>query len=127
MTRPNQTHREVQVSGSFVCSHCRRVVAQNAYGTDHRNHCPYCLWSKHLDQTPGDRKCACQGEMEPIAIWVRQDGEWAIVHRCDRCSSLRSNRIAGDDDPTALLRLAARPLAFPAFPLDCVAVDSGKP
>jgi hypothetical protein len=56
--------------------------------------------------------------MEPIAIWVRPDGEWAIVHRCSRCSTLRTNRIAGDDDPTLLAQLAARPLTYPAFPLD---------
>jgi ribosome biogenesis GTPase len=55
--------------------------------------------------------------MEPIAIWVRPDGEWAIVHRCQRCSTFRSNRIAGDDDPTMLLCLAKRPLDHPAFPI----------
>lgn len=55
--------------------------------------------------------------MEPIAIAVRQDGEWAIVHRCSGCDTLRTNRIAGDDHELALLGLALRPIASPAFPL----------
>lgn len=56
--------------------------------------------------------------MEPIAIEVRRDGEWAIVHRCNGCGVLKTNRIAGDDFETALLGLALRPIASPAFPLD---------
>lgn len=55
--------------------------------------------------------------MEPIAIEVRQDGEWAIVHRCSGCGTLRTNRIAGDDRELSLLSLALRPIASPAFPL----------
>jgi len=56
--------------------------------------------------------------MEPIALWVRHDGEWAIIHRCRECGVLRTNRIAGDDDALALMSLAVRPLARPPFPLD---------
>lgn len=56
--------------------------------------------------------------MEPVAIEVRATGEWAIVHRCTGCGILRTNRIAGDDQELALLGLALRPIANPAFPLD---------
>ena len=56
--------------------------------------------------------------MEPIAVWVRPDGEWAIVHRCCQCSAVRTNRIAGDDNALTLISLALRPLAQPPFPLD---------
>lgn len=55
--------------------------------------------------------------MEAIAVWVKRDGEWAIVHRCDRCGQIRSNRIAGDDDAWVLMALAAKPLAQPPFPV----------
>jgi hypothetical protein len=55
--------------------------------------------------------------MEPIAIAVRGEGEWCIVHRCVSCGQLRTNRIAGDDSERSLLGLALRPLASPAFPL----------
>lgn len=56
--------------------------------------------------------------MEPIGIEVRGDGEWALIHRCAGCGVLRTNRIAGDDSERALLALALRPIARPAFPLD---------
>ena len=56
--------------------------------------------------------------MEPIGIEVRATGEWAIIHRCAGCAVLRTNRIAGDDAERALLALALRPIARPAFPLD---------
>jgi hypothetical protein len=62
--------------------------------------------------------------MEPIAIEVRRDGEWALVHRCTACAAMRVNRIAGDDHELSLLALALRPLAHPAFPLDTI---SGAP
>jgi RNHCP domain len=69
----------------------------------------------------GDRRSGCRSPMEPIALWVRPDGEWAVVHRCTRCRFVRTNRIAGDDSELALLSLAMRPLARPAFPLDRLA------
>lgn len=61
---------------------------------------------------------SCAQAMEPIAIEVRRDGEWALVHRCTGCGEIRVNRIAGDDDERSLLALALRPIANPAFPLD---------
>jgi hypothetical protein len=91
----------------------------DAPGTAHRNHCPTCLWSRHLDDgTPGDRAADCGASMEPIAISVRGDGEWVLVHRCTHCDEVHLNRSAGDDNPLALVRLAVRPIAQPPFPLD---------
>jgi hypothetical protein len=90
-----------------------------APGTKHRNHCPSCLWSRHVDDhVPGDRAAECAGSMEPIAICVRDGGEWALIHRCGGFSTVRLNRIAGDDNPLMLMRLAVRPLAQPPFPLE---------
>ncbi len=56
--------------------------------------------------------------MEPITVWAKPDGEWAVVHRCGGCGTLRANRIAGDDNEGLLLALALKPLARPAFPVD---------
>jgi hypothetical protein len=109
--------REGAAPETFRCARCGDIVSTSAFGTQHRNHCPRCLWSLHVDVRPGDRASDCGGRMEPIAIWVRDD-EWVIVHRCQRCEELRPNRIAGDDSPVALLALGARPLANPPFPLD---------
>ena len=118
MSRDQRSYRYRNDEDDFVCRHCRRGVNAESYGTRHRNHCPHCLWSLHLDNSPGDRSSACDGEMEPIGIWVRPDGEWAVIHRCRSCGTLRTNRVAGDDSPWAMMSLAARPLAQPPFPLD---------
>lgn len=56
--------------------------------------------------------------MEPIAIAVRGDGEWLVVHRCRSCGRLNLNRSAGDDNPLLLVRLAVRPLVQAPFPLE---------
>ncbi|MDP6381459.1 MAG: RNHCP domain-containing protein, partial [Phycisphaerae bacterium] len=100
------------------CVYCHQRVEQEAVGTAHRNHCPRCLWSVHLDKRPGDRASRCGGMMEPVAVSVRKRGEWVLIHRCRKCGALNANRIAGDDNELALLSLAVRPLAQPPFPLD---------
>ena len=56
--------------------------------------------------------------MEPIAVWVRKHGEWAILHRCRICGWISSNRVAADDNPMKLMSIAMRPLASPPFPLE---------
>lgn len=101
----------------FTCKVCGNLVTPDGAGTEHRNHCPHCLRSLHLDDIPGDRAAGCGGVMDPIGVWVRKGGEWAIIHRCRRCGHLSSNRTAADDNPVALLSLAAKPLASPPFPL----------
>ena len=70
-----------------------------------------------MDEEAGDRSSSCRGEMEPIAIVSREDGDWSILHRCKRCGKLNLNRALADDNPVLLTSLAARPLAFPPFPL----------
>lgn len=56
--------------------------------------------------------------MEPVSVWVRPGGDWAVIHRCRKCGALHSNRIAGDDNELALVSLAVRAFAQPAFPLE---------
>ena len=70
-----------------------------------------------LDTLPQEMY-ACGGIMEPVAVWVRKGGEWAIIHRCKRCGKLSSNRVAADDNPMKLMSIAMRPLCSPPFPLD---------
>lgn len=81
---------------TFVCKVCGKTVVPAGAGSAHRNHCPYCLSSQHLDNEPGDRAADCGGVMEPIAVWVRKNGEWAIIHRCRVCGTL---------SPTVLQRM----------------------
>ena len=56
--------------------------------------------------------------MESIAVWVRKNGEWAIIHRCRICRALSSNRIAADDNPMKLMSLAMKPVSTLPFPLE---------
>jgi hypothetical protein len=56
--------------------------------------------------------------MEPIAVWARPGGDWAIIHRCRKCGELESNRIAGDDNELALISLAVKAISAPPFPLE---------
>lgn len=102
----------------FTCKNCGRLVTPNDAGTQHRNHCPNCLCSKHVDNEPGDRESECGGLMEPIAVWVRRGGEWALIHRCRVCGALSSNRTAADDNPIKLLSIALKPIAEPPFPIE---------
>ncbi|MEU5048884.1 RNHCP domain-containing protein [Streptomyces sp. NPDC021096] len=101
----------------FRCAGCRLDVPLTAPGTAHRNHCPNCLTSLHVDRrVPGDRAASCRGRMEALSLSVRPDGEWLIIHQCLPCGELSANRIAGDDNALALMRLALRPLRDTAVP-----------
>jgi hypothetical protein len=108
-------------SNTFRCGRCRLDVSMGAPGTAFRNHCPNCLWSRHLDRSPGDRAADCGSLMEPIAITVRGDGEWVLVHRCTGCDIVHLNRTTSDDNPLLLLRLAVKPLVQAPFPLERIA------
>ncbi|MFJ6771587.1 RNHCP domain-containing protein [Kitasatospora sp. NPDC091257] len=96
---------------AFRCVDCRLDVPVDAPGSAHRNHCPNCLASRHVDgRTPGDRAADCGGRMTALSLSVRADGEWMIIHQCLSCGELSANRIAGDDNALTLVRLALRPL-----------------
>jgi len=85
----------------FVCEHCGAAVK----GTGYTNHCPRCLWSKHVDLNPGDRAASCGGPMQPLRV---EGGtpEYVIVHRCVTCGIERRVRAASGDSPDALIALA---------------------
>jgi hypothetical protein len=93
-------------SDEFRCRHCRTFVGPLPSGGRHRNHCPYCLYSRHVDgRTPGDRASDCGASMAPTGTFLRRNGEHVLVHRCDGCGVERHNRIAADDDFVLVLRL----------------------
>lgn len=84
----------------FTCEKCGTEVNGNGY----TNHCPACLWSKHVDEHPGDRSVECGGLMEPIDVEMEGD-EYIIVHRCSKCYFERRNRAAEDDNRDAMYSL----------------------
>lgn len=100
------------------CLNCKKEFTDNGnIGTKNRNHCPYCLYSQHLDESvPGDRKSKCYGLMKPIGIVFKNGkvdrygkkriGEVMIVHNCTKCGHTSYNRVASDDNSDAILQLA---------------------
>jgi hypothetical protein len=90
----------------FRCRRCRTMVGLVPSGGRHRNHCPYCLHSRHVDErVPGDRLSPCGGTMAPIGHFTRPNGEYGLVHHCLACGVKRHNRIAADDDFDLVLAL----------------------
>lgn len=86
---------------NFTCEHCGREVTGNGY----TNHCPNCLWSKHVDINPGDREADCGGLMEPINLEMK-NGEYVITQRCRKCGHIRKNKAAPEDNFEELLKLS---------------------
>lgn len=88
----------------FTCEHCGQVVHGNGY----TNHCPHCLWSKHVDIEPGDRAASCGGMMEPIGIEIRPKG-MLVQQRCIACGHVWKNSVAKDDNSDLVLKLSVMP------------------
>jgi len=77
----------------FTCSQCGRVVLPISNGS-YRNHCPYCLYSRHVDKQPGDRRESCGGLMEPVGLRYKPDKGYQVIHRCLRCGEKRANKVS---------------------------------
>jgi hypothetical protein len=109
--------------GDFKCAHCHVFVssAHQLSGVNNRNHCPYCLWSCHLDlYAAGDRLSACKERMKPIGLTMKKGrnkyrlelrGELMLIHECMECSAISINRIAADDDPETVMAVFQGSLA----------------
>jgi hypothetical protein len=109
---------------SFTCGHCKRFVGSLPSGGHHRNHCPYCLYSRHVDaERSGDRASPCGGMMAPIGAFQRPNGEHVLVHRCERCGFERFNRLGADDDFELTLAL---PIVAPrtSRPVEAIPANS---
>jgi len=96
---------------SFSCEYCGAAVEPLNNGS-YRNHCPFCLHSKHVDVFPGDRKSDCQGFMEPAGLKYHPKKGWQIIHLCTRCRHKQANIVATDtaqpDDLGLLASLSQR-------------------
>ena len=90
----------IKTKEDFVCEKCVAPVKGNGY----TNHCPKCLWGKHVDVNPGDRAEGCGGMMKPIALETEK-GAQKIIHRCVRCGFTRRQTTSPGDDFDALLRI----------------------
>ncbi|HTL39197.1 MAG TPA: RNHCP domain-containing protein [Methylomirabilota bacterium] len=86
---------------NFVCGNCGFKVT----GTGYTNHCPKCLYSKHVDINPGDRLETCQGLMKPIGI-EQNHGQYIIIHKCEKCKAIKKNKSVKEDDFKLILELS---------------------
>jgi len=89
---------------NFICEHCGVFVK----GTGYTDHCPKCLWSKHVDINPGDRKSECSGMMEPIGVEV-ESGKYIIHYRCEKCGYQYRVKSAPGDNLNKIVKLASNP------------------
>lgn len=106
-----------ELNKPFKCENCGKMIElKSGVGTKHRNHCPFCLYSKHVDlRQSGDRQAECEGLMKPIGLTFKHEGkdkygntrqgELMLVHQClgKDCDEISINRIAADDDSQAII------------------------
>lgn len=83
------------IDENFICENCNKEVKKLNYTA--RDHCPYCLYSKHLDIMPGDRANECMGLLVPIDIEKFKD-TYKIIYKCEKCDKIHKNIIATDDN-----------------------------
>jgi len=101
----------------FTCEHCGSWVSKDKFiGTHFRNHCPFCLWSRHVDlKKSGDRLSHCYGQMKPIGFIFKKEGfdkygqprqgELMLIHLCQDCGKISINRLAADDNDEMILKV----------------------
>ncbi|MDP2593557.1 MAG: RNHCP domain-containing protein [bacterium] len=90
----------IQKKENFVCENC----GEDARGDGYTNHCPKCLWSKHVDINPGDRANECGGMMKPVSVIYKKD-EFVIKSICVKCDFVWINKAAKNDSEEVLQSL----------------------
>ena len=92
------------IDEKFICENCNRKVEKLNYTA--RDHCPYCLYSKHVDINPGDRLNSCMGLMKPIGI-EKYKNTYKIIYKCSKCNTIHKNIIAIDDDFDEIIKISS--------------------
>ena len=100
---PNFTKRDEE----FICENCGHLVPILGYTS--RDHCNQCLYSKHVDQNPGDRAEECHGKLVPISVLNDAKKGYVIIYRCEKCGAIRKNIAAKDDNHSLLIKLSGNP------------------
>lgn len=86
------------INDNFTCENCGFEVTKHPEGSA-RNHCPNCLYSKHLDKDfPGDRASECGAVMQPVWIDYKKNKWNMIRHKCTKCGKEILNKVAPDDN-----------------------------
>ncbi len=90
---------------NFICENCHKNVQKLNYTA--RDHCPFCLYSKHVDINPGDRMNSCKGLLIPIDL-EKYKNTYKIIYKCSKCNQIHKNIIANDDDYHKIIELSAK-------------------
>lgn len=88
----------------FICENCHKKVEKLNYTA--RDHCPYCLYSKHVDVFPGDRKNNCKGLLKPIDV-EKYKNTYKLIYKCSKCNEIHKNIVAIDDDFNKIIELSS--------------------
>ena len=94
------------IDEEFVCEVCKKQVSKLEYTA--RDHCPYCLSSKHLDINPGDRNANCGGILIPVDIEKGKKDIYKIIYKCNKCGEMKKNKVANDDDFDKILEIMSK-------------------
>lgn len=92
----NERKNFIAINGEFICENCKKKILALKNGS-YRNHCPYCFYSKHVDNIPGDRLSECGGLMMPIGYEYNSKKGYVIIHKCLKCNKTIKNKLAFDD------------------------------
>lgn len=93
------------IDEEFICENCNQKVNKLKYSA--RDHCPFCLYSKHVDINPGDRENECKGLLEPIDI-EKFKQTYKIIYKCQKCGQQHKNIMADDDDLNKIIELSSK-------------------
>ena len=91
------------IDEEFVCENCNKMVKKLNYSA--RDHCNYCLYSKHVDIMPGDRQNTCHGLLKPIGI-EKYKNTYKIIYKCEKCHLTHKNIMANDDNFDKIIELS---------------------
>lgn len=91
------------IDEEFICENCNNKVMPLKYSA--RDHCPFCLYSKHLDIFPGDRLNECKGLLKPVGIEKFRDS-YKIIYTCLSCGESHKNIMASDDDMDLIIKIS---------------------
>lgn len=94
-----------EIDDEFICENCGKKVPKLVYSS--RDHCPFCLYSKHVDINPGDRMNNCKGLLVPIDI-EKFKNTYKIIYKCNKCQKLHKNIMAKDDSIEKIINLSVK-------------------
>ncbi len=94
------------IDEEFFCQNCGKEVKPLGYTA--RDHCPYCLYSLHADNNPGDRMANCRGLLKPTGFEKATKDQMKIIYTCDKCGIIKKNKMAKDDNYDLIIELSTK-------------------